>query len=189
MAEEFNKTVLVGMVTDKDMKSTSIDLDQPVIGFEIVNLEKSSLVYVPLKVFLAENAYARSANGMNPGEIFQISGPIHYSESDDYTGIYIEASKIARIFDKKAIPSLIRGRMELLNWSESNMTVFRGSVEEASNGIATIKVYRDHLMRGSLTKYDLIPIKTEQKLKKGNDVVCMGDIYDGYVQVKSLQVK
>ena len=183
-----NKTVFVGMLTDKSMESSSIDLKQPCIELEIANTNKSVLKYIPVRVLLSKNAHARSVIGMNPGEIFQVSGVIHNSSSeDDFNGIYVECCQITKILDKKAIPSTIRGRMELLNWSESNMTVFFGEVEEKDNDFYYIRVQRDHLQKGDLSKTDIIPIKTKESLDIGDHVVCMGDIYEDYIYVNALQ--
>lgn len=185
--KEYNKTIITGLLKDK---KRNMGLKRPMVDFETICYgEEGRLSYIDIGVLLSENHHARALSGMNVGEIYQISGTLCSDENDEGDiELFINPVAIHRLVDKKALPSLLKARAELLEWGDSgNSTVFTGKVVKYAYGYGHILVKRNPLIRGDIRSENTIPVKTEEFLKNGDAVICVGKIEDGYVKVDSIK--
>lgn len=184
-----NNVVVISMLIDKTRHANNIDIKRPILDFEILFCDNDHSEFSKIPVLLTDNAMARSASGMNIGELFIISGKIRSDKEE----IYIEANAISRIDDgRRKKTSIEDGRIDLLRFNQkSNLATITGEIVEFTPGGIAIDVPREELSRGDLQNNDAIVIRGEiegLQLKVGDNIVCVGKISTQYIKAEVINI-
>lgn len=199
MINDTNNTIIVGLLIKKERNADNIDIQRPILDFEIVissnNPEnESDIIFEEIPALLSDNAMARSSAGFYVGDIFIIVGKIH---NDDKQYIYpkkehyIEVNNLIKIYERKKSKtkrqSLLESRVDLIKYSKAlNRTIIQGTVIKNDTGYVEIKINRPNYTRGDLNDEDTILVITDKAYKIGTIIMCIGQICSSYMKPSTI---